>query len=175
MKASKEPTLKAIYSRSLKSAKTLSADTSNADLYSDDSGEGESYTDLLERPDIYAVITAYEPLLSSNGTFVVDMLLTPHLQSALVHPCCFVGGQHVLSEKPVAENLKDAQELISWYHSKVDTEKVTWSVAENYRYLNSFEYAQEQVHQMGRVLGFRVRVYGNVTAGSKYHGKKGFY
>lgn len=84
-------------------------------------------------------------------------------------------GKHVLSEKPVAENLKDAQELIGWYHSNVDNKKVTWSVAENFRYLNSFEYAQEQVRQMGRVLGFRVRVYGNVKPGSKYYGRKDFY
>ena len=82
-------------------------------------------------------------------------------------------GKHVLSEKPVAENVKDAQDLIEWYHSNVDTKKVTWSVAENFRYLNSFEYAQEQVRQLGRVLGFRVRFYWSVKPRSKYYGEKG--
>ena len=70
----------------------------------------------------------------------------------------------------MAENLKDAQELIEWYRSNIDTEKVTWSVAENFRYLNSFDYARDQVQNLGRVLGFRTQMYTNVQAGSKYFG-----
>ena len=79
-------------------------------------------------------------------------------------------GKHVLSEKPVAENVKDAAELIKWYHSNIDTNNVTWAVAENFRYLNSFDRAQQEVRKLGRILGFRVRLYGNVQAGSKYYG-----
>ena len=70
----------------------------------------------------------------------------------------------------MAENVKDAQELIKWYHSNIDTEKVTWSVAENFRYLNSFDYGREQIQKLGRVLGFRTKLYGNIQAGSKYYG-----
>ena len=77
----------------------------------------------------------------------------------------------MLSEKPVAENLADANELIKWYHSKVDTSKVTWTVAENFRFLASFNYAAEQVAKLGTILGFRVKIYGNVQAGSKYYGE----
>jgi len=62
----------------------------------------------------------------------------------------------VLSEKPVAENVAEALDLIKWYHSSVDTNKTTWSVAENFRYLSSFHHAREQVQKVGRVLGFRV-------------------
>ena len=79
-------------------------------------------------------------------------------------------GKHVLSEKPIAENVKDAADLIKWYQSNIDTKKVTWAVAENFRYLNSFDHAQQEVQKLGRVLGFRVRLYGNVQAGSKYYG-----
>lgn len=50
--------LKAVYSRSLKSAKTLSEHLSDIDLYSDDS-EGRTYDDLLKRDDIKGVIIAY--------------------------------------------------------------------------------------------------------------------
>lgn len=50
-------TLKAIYSRSLKSAKTLSENLSDADLYSEDS-EGKTFDDLLKRDDIKGVIIA---------------------------------------------------------------------------------------------------------------------
>lgn len=49
--------LKAVYSRSLNSAKTLSENLSNIDLYSEDS-EGKTYEDLLKRDDIKAVVMA---------------------------------------------------------------------------------------------------------------------
>lgn len=81
-------------------------------------------------------------------------------------------GKHVLSEKPIAENLKDVQELTRWYHENHDTKRVTWSVAENFRYLNSFEYAREQVHRAGRLLGFRVKVCSMVKPGGQYFGEK---
>ena len=71
----------------------------------------------------------------------------------------------MLSEKPIAENLRDARELTRWYHENHDDKRVTWSVAENFRYLNSFEYAREQVHLAGRLLGFRVKVYSMVQPG----------
>ena len=67
-------------------------------------------------------------------------------------------GKHMLSEKPFAENLKNAQELTRWYHKNHDDKRVIWSVAGNFRYLNSFEYAREQVHRAERLLGFRVKV-----------------
>lgn len=59
----------------------------------------------------------------------------------------------MLSEKPIAENLKDAQGLIRWYHETIDRAKVTWSVAEDFRYMKSLDYAREQVQQAGRLLG----------------------
>lgn len=80
-------------------------------------------------------------------------------------------GKHVLSEKPVAENVAETVDLIKWYHSNVDTSKTTWSVAENYRYLNSFDHAREQVQKLGRVLGFRVKMFAHVQPGSKYCGR----
>jgi len=69
----------------------------------------------------------------------------------------------------VAENVKEAEELIKWYRSTICTQ-ATWSVAENFRYLNSFDYAREKVQELGRVLGFRVRLYPNVKEGAKYYG-----
>lgn len=49
--------LKAVYSRSLKSAKTLSENLSDVELYSDDS-DGKKYEDLLKRDDIKGVVIA---------------------------------------------------------------------------------------------------------------------
>jgi glucose-fructose oxidoreductase len=59
VEAVKDLNLKAIYSRSLKSAKDLASNTTDIDLYSDDSGAGRSFADLLNRSDIGAVIIGY--------------------------------------------------------------------------------------------------------------------
>ena len=59
VEASKDLTLKAVYSRSLKSAQSLTTGASKVDLYSDDSGEGKGYKDVLARDDVHAVIIAY--------------------------------------------------------------------------------------------------------------------
>lgn len=53
--------LKAVYSRSLKSAQTLSEKLSGVELYSDDQ-EGKGFEDLLKRDDIKAVVIAYVQL-----------------------------------------------------------------------------------------------------------------
>ena len=73
----------------------------------------------------------------------------------------------MLSEKPIAENVKDAKDLLAWYKKEIDTKKVTWAVAENFRYLNSFDAAAEAREKMGRVLGFRVRMQ-TMVEGGKY-------
>ena len=78
-------------------------------------------------------------------------------------------NKHVLSEKPVAENLRDAQELIKWYHSNIDSKKIFWAVAENFRYLDSLNHAREQVQRLGRLLNFRVKVYSMVKLEGKYY------
>lgn len=49
--------LKAVYSRSLKSAQSLSEKLSGIDLYSDDQ-DGKKFDDLLKRDDIKGVVIA---------------------------------------------------------------------------------------------------------------------
>jgi predicted dehydrogenase len=75
-------------------------------------------------------------------------------------------GKHVLSEKPIAENVKEAEELIQWYRSSVD-QSINWSVAENMRFMNSFDRAREAVMEQGKLLNFRCRVQ-NLVEGGKY-------
>lgn len=149
MEAAKTLQLKAVYSRSLKSAKTLGTDEKEVDIYSEDSGSGKQLDDLLARSDIHAVIIAL-PIKSQPE----------YIRKALQ------AGKHVLSEKPIAENLKDAQELIQWYRANID-QKITWSVAENFRYLNSFEHARQLASGQGRLLNFRCRSQ-NFVQGGKY-------
>ncbi len=142
--------MKAVYSRSLKSAKTLVEGTSDVDLYSDDSEMGRSLDDLLSRSDIQAVIIAL-PILN-QPTYIRKALLA---------------RKHVLSEKPIAENVKDAIELLQWYRTEIDSTKIFWGVAENYRFLNSFDQAADDLKKMGRVLGFKVEYY-QMLEGGKY-------
>lgn len=156
-----------MYSRSLKSAQSLAVD-SDLQLYSDESGSGKSCADLLKRSDIQAVIIAF--VASTTELFPVDLPISlPITKQPEYVRLALSAGKHVLSEKPIAENVKDAQELIDWYYANIDSKKVTWSVAENFRYLDSFEDAREQVHRAGRLLGFRAKRC-SMVKGGKYFG-----
>jgi len=139
-----------------KSARALTEAAGPVDLYSDDSGSGKTYHDLLLRPDIQAVIVA---LPIKNQPEYIEAAIS--------------AGKHVLSEKPVAENLKDAEKLVKYYNTHVDKSKATWGVAENFRFLDTFVYARQEIDKMGKILGFYVLQGGNVKAGDKYFGKIG--
>ena len=145
--------LKAIYSRSLKSARTLAPNTPGIDLYSEDAGVGQGYKDLLQRLDIEAVIIAL-PIVTQPD----------YIKSAIE------GGKHVLAEKPIAKDVATATELLNWYNKNTDTRRATLCVAENYRFFDSVVFASEQVKKLGRVLGFNVRVQAMVRLGGKYIG-----
>lgn len=151
MAACSHLTLKAIYSRSLKSAQKLGV---SVDLYSDDSGTGKTYHDLLLRDDVHAVILAL-PILSQPE----------YIEAALV------AGKHVLSEKPIAGDVKRAEHLIHFYKNDKVKGGATWAVAENNRFLESFEYGRQEVQRLGKVLGFTVKVFGHVKRGQKYFGE----
>jgi len=75
--------VKAIYSRSLKSAKAVSEKLSAVELYSDDS-EGKTFDDLLKRDDIKAVIIAY--------VHVIHSLSSAH------------SNKHLVSLSPISQN-----------------------------------------------------------------------
>ncbi|KAF2011506.1 NAD(P)-binding protein [Aaosphaeria arxii CBS 175.79] len=144
-------TLKAVYSRSLASAKGLSEGLSDVELYSEDQ-EGRTFDKLLERTDIAAVVIA------------LPILVQPEfIKKALS------AGKHVLAEKPIAKDVATAVELVNWYNSNIKkTGGPTFSIAENFRYIDSYVYGASQVAQLGRVLGFRTRVSAFVKAGTKY-------
>lgn len=78
-----------------------------------------------------------------------------------------LAGKHVLSEKPIAENVKEAKDLIKWYRSEIEPKKITWGVAENFRYLNSFNHAAEGRKKLGKTTGFRLRMQ-TLVEGGKY-------
>ncbi|KAI7330063.1 NAD(P)-binding protein [Hortaea werneckii] len=141
--------LKAIYSRSLKSAQSVSESLSQIDLYSDDSDK--SYPALLSRQDIHAVIIALP--IPVQPDFIKQAL---------------TAGKHVLAEKPLAKDVATGKALLDWYHSNIDTKQVTFGVAEQFRYLDAFLYAAEKVRGFGRVLGFRHKLGASIQPGAKY-------
>ncbi|WYZ41928.1 hypothetical protein EsH8_V_000823 [Colletotrichum jinshuiense] len=155
VEASDHLTLKAIYSRSRKSAedtaKLVTKAGASPDLYSDDSGDGKSFKDLLARDDIQALILAL-PILNQPD----------YIEQALA------AGKHVLAEKPIAADIARAQKLIEYYN-KVSAEKgVTFAVAENYRFQPRYTAARDEVQKLGKVIGFNVRVFFFVKLGGKY-------
>ncbi|OJD31196.1 oxidoreductase nad-binding rossmann fold protein [Diplodia corticola] len=144
-------TLKALFSRSLKSAEALASEVSGVDLYSEDAGEGKGYSDLLARTDIKGVIIAL-PIPAQPA----------YIKAALS------AGKHVLSEKPVAKDVAEARELLQWYDKNIDKSKVTWGVAENFRFFESFQYGAEKVKELGKVVSFSTKMHAFVKEGSKY-------
>jgi predicted dehydrogenase len=79
----------------------------------------------------------------------------------------------VLAEKPIAKDVATATELLEWYNSNIassasTSSRPTFTIAENFRFYDSFIYASEQVAQLGRILEFKVRMSGNVQPGGKY-------
>lgn len=132
--------LKAVYSRTLKSVKTTAALSTkgDVDMYSSDSGEGKLFQDLLRRKDISAVIIALP--IATQPHFVEQALKA---------------GKHVLAEKPIAPDVATAKKLLDTASSC----EVSYSVAENYRFIPKFIYAAEQANKLGKVNHFSIRVF----------------
>jgi len=73
-----------------------------------------------------------------------------------------------LSEKPIAADIQRAEQLIAYSKSEKVKGGATWGVAENFRFLDSFEYGRKEVEKLGRILGFRIKMFANVKKGGKY-------
>ena len=58
-------------------------------------------------------------------------------------------------------------DLISWTQDSSNTSAV-YTVAENFRFLDSFIYGSKQIASLGRILSFRARVAALVQPGGKY-------
>jgi len=138
----------AIYSRSLKSAQSL--EVQGVQLYSDDSGLGKTFDDLLKSPDVEAVIIAL-PILTQPS----------YIRAALT------AGKHVLSEKPIAADVSIARDLLRFYNS-LPSPRPTWSVAESERFSNSLAFAAKEAKSLGRLLGFQVRIHKFTSQDGRY-------
>jgi len=77
-------------------------------------------------------------------------------------------GKHVIAEKPIAKDVATASELLSWISSNVPSSGPTFSVAENFRFMESFLHAASQISSLGRILSFRTKIQNMVMPGGKY-------
>ncbi|KUI72939.1 hypothetical protein VM1G_08396 [Cytospora mali] len=148
-------TLKIIYSRSLKSAqetsKLLPDSHEEVDLYSEDSAPGNSFKDVLARPDIVGVLIAL-PIRSQPE----------YIEAALK------AGKHVFSEKPIGPDVESAKKMISWYRSIAEEKKVTWAVAEQFRFLPKYVWGAQRAKTLGKVIGFNFRIFQLAGKDNKY-------
>lgn len=162
VKACPSFSLKAVYSRSEAAAKNFAATTGlTVDTYYDSgttaSGLTRALPQLLARDDIQAVIIA----------------LPTHLQTEIIKKA-LEAGKHVLSEKPMAKDVKTANGLLKWYHkSTAQQKKPLWAVAENFRFMASILYGAHQLKELGgQVIAFNMTLYGFVDQDGKYHNEK---
>lgn len=157
IKACSDIELKCVYSRSERTVKDFLSDNSGAtaELYYDNPPtEGKGLKDLLARDDIQGVIVA----------------LPIQTQPAIIRQA-IEAGKHVLSEKPVAEDVKTATQLIEWYES-LKSSRPVWGVAENYRFVEPFLKAAEVIKELkaagGYVVTFRIESFGAMGKNVNY-------
>jgi hypothetical protein len=130
--------------------------SNSVDVYSEDSDKG--FGELLKRSDIEAVVLSYVTIPLSSARPNTQLQRTPRLpitNQPRYIKAALLAGKHVLSEKPVAESVKEAEDLIKWYRSEI--KGPTWTVAENWRFLKSYDFAAEQIKTLGKITGFHGR------------------
>ncbi|KAM0805783.1 hypothetical protein BDR22DRAFT_797819 [Usnea florida] len=127
--------LKAIYSRSKASAEKLAKRAAKPVNIYYDSPTTSSHT--------------LDDLLSCHGIDAVIIALPICVQPAVIQKA-IKAGKHVLSEKPIAEDLETAAQLIKWYENSGREE--VWSVGENFRFFDPILFAVEQIKKLGGEL-----------------------
>ncbi|CAK7205392.1 hypothetical protein SEUCBS139899_008163 [Sporothrix eucalyptigena] len=157
IEAASDLNLLAVYSRSQSSAAALVSlikDSSKKPQEYYDSPAGSNSLDaLLARSDISAVIVSL-PILAQPAV----------IRKALA------AGKHVLSEKPIAPDVKGAQELIAYYDSLPAATRPIWSVAENFRFLPVLHDAADKIKAIGgRLVAFHLIMNGFVKEEDEFY------
>lgn len=152
--------LKAIYSRSEKSAAGLAADAQNAlkleskpDVYFD-SDPAKNLDALLARSDISAVLVVLP--ITTQPSIVLKAL---------------AAGKHVLSEKPVAPDVASGIKLIKEYESTYKSKGLIWRVAENFEAESGYRAAGKAIKdgKIGKVVFYNARVVNYIDQSSKWY------
>ena len=156
----KAPPLKAVYSRSEKSARDLveiavvTLKLKIAPSIYHDGDESANLDVLLERQDITGILIALP--ISVQQSIVLKSL---------------AAGKHVLSEKPVAPNVKKGLETINTYNQHYKGKGLVWRVAENFEAEPGYRAAGAAIRsgKIGRVIFFKTLVSTYIDKDSKYY------
>ncbi|KAI0649809.1 oxidoreductase family protein [Trametes meyenii] len=152
--------LKAVYSRSNKSASAFARDAQRVlklkhalDIYHDED-QAVSLDALLSRSDIVAVIVVL-PITVQPGVILKAL----------------AAGKHVLSEKPVAPDVSKGRALIKEYEAKYKPKGLVWRVAENFEAEPGYRTAQRVIQEgkIGKVTFYNARVVNYIDETSKWY------
>ncbi|TDL27834.1 NAD-binding protein [Rickenella mellea] len=154
------PPLRAVYSRSLKSAQDLAS-------------AAESTLKLTSPPNIYHdgdPSANLDTLLARSDVGVVIVILPITTQPDVILKS-LAAGKHVLSEKPVAKNVKSGIYLIKEYEEKYKPKGLIWRVAENFEAEPGYRAAGQAIRdgKIGKVMFFRLQGINNLDQDSKWY------
>ena len=154
------PPLKAVYSRSEKSSRGL-AEAAVVALK------------LKTPPSIYHdedPSVSLDVLLARKDITVITIALPITVQPRIISKS-LAAGKHVLSEKPIAPDVKQGLELIGTYHQLYKNKGLVWRVAENYEAEPGYRAAAAAVRsgKIGKVVLFKALAMMNMDKDSKWY------
>ncbi|QRW25820.1 P-loop containing nucleoside triphosphate hydrolase protein [Rhizoctonia solani] len=151
--------LKAVYSRSKSSSSSLSEIVkerigTSPEIYSEDGASQGGLDALLARPDIDAVIVVLP--LTQQPEIVLKAL---------------AAGKNVLSEKPVAKDVKTGLDLIEKWEKEYKPKGLIWRVAENFEVEPGVVEAGKRIQAgaVGKVRFFNFSFIFSVNKDNKYY------
>jgi predicted dehydrogenase len=152
------PSLKAIYSRSKKSASELQDEVvrllhSRPDIYHD-SDPSANLDALLARSDISSVIV------------VLPITLQPEIILKAL-----AAGKHVISEKPVAPDVASGLKLIAIYEAEYKPKGLVWRVSENWEAEPGYRSAAQAIRagKIGKVIFYNLRNVSRIDKDSMWY------
>ena len=154
------PPLKAVYSRSEKSSRDLA----------------EAAVEILKlktAPSVYHDEDAsvnLDVLLAREDITAVTIALPITVQPRIVLKS-LAAGKHVLSEKPIAPDVKKGLETISTYNQLYKEKGLVWRVAENYEAEPGYRVAAAAIQsgKIGKVIFFKMLAMMNMDKNSKWY------
>ncbi|KAF9220076.1 NAD(P)-binding protein [Gyrodon lividus] len=152
------PKLKAVYSRSEKSARELA---------------DEAAVKLRTIPEVYHdgdPSINLDALLSRSDISTVIVVLPITLQPSIVLKA-LAAGKHVISEKPVAPDVASGLKLIATYEAEYKPKRLIWRVAENWEAEPGYIAAGQAIRagKIGKVIFFSLRTVGYIDQDSKWY------
>ncbi|KAH7883142.1 hypothetical protein F5I97DRAFT_181984 [Phlebopus sp. FC_14] len=152
------PKLKAVYSRSEKSAHDLA---------------DEAAAKLRTIPDIYhdgSPAVNLDALLARSDISTVIIVLPITLQPSIVLKA-LEAGKHVISEKPIAPDVASGVKLITAYEKDYKPKGLIWRVAENWEVEPGYVAAGHAIRagKIGKVVFFNMRIINYMNQDSKWY------